>query len=330
MISTKYLIVGTGATGSRAIAQLISFGADEIVVCDTKRARAERIVHLFQKQDVSVQVVADPKVVKAKVAVLAHSGLCEPAVSKLIDAGTHVVTTSDSLSETPQLLRLHDEAQRRGVNLIVGAGVSPGLTGLLVHEWSRYFDQIDEVHVALHGTGGPECAHQHHDSLARQSIGWHEGEWLHRPSGSGRELCWFPDPVGPHDCYRAGMSDPVILRRVFPELNRITARRSATRRDRLTARLPMMSPPHKEGGLGGVRVEVRGWRARARETRVVGVVAHIAQIAGTVAGAVAFEAANGGIAEPGVTPLGVDIFPNQRVLRKIQESGIEIQEFVGI
>ena len=48
------------------------------------------------------------------------------------------------------------------------------------------------------------------------------------------------------------------LRDVFPDAVRISARVSANRRDRLTAWLPMLSPPHREGGVGAVRVEVRG------------------------------------------------------------------------
>ena len=44
----------------------------------------------------------------------------------------------------------------------------------------------------------------------------------------------------------------------------ISARRSARRRDRFTARLPMLSPPHQEGGIGALRVEVRGAPPRRR------------------------------------------------------------------
>ena len=76
------------------------------------------------------------------------------------------------------------------------------------------------------------------------------------PGGSGRELCWFPDPIGARDCYRAAHADPVLLHFAFPEVERITAKVSATRRDRLTARLPMLRPPHVGGNIGTVRVEV--------------------------------------------------------------------------
>ena len=108
---------------------------------------------------------------------------------------------------------------------------------------------------------------------------------LDRAAGWQRpELCWFPEPVGARDCYRGAMPDPWLLHRSFPEVDRISARVSATRRDRFTARLPMLSPPHREGGIGALHVKARGRDADgARVTLIMG----IAELIGTAAAAVA-------------------------------------------
>ena len=74
----------------------------------------------------------------------------------------------------------------------------------------------------------------------------------------------FPSRSGALDCYRADIADPLLLHAAFPEVSRISARRSARRRDRFTARLPMLSPPHEEGGVGALRVELRGSNATGR------------------------------------------------------------------
>ena len=111
-------------------------------------------------------------------------------------------------------------------------------------------------------------------------------------------------------------------------LERVTVRVSATRRDRLTARLPMLTPPHAEGGIGALRVEVRGWRGGERHVEVMGVAERLAQIAGVVAGASARSVAAGGFAS-GVRTLGDTESPNDVLLDEVLATGLQVREFVG-
>ena len=181
---------------------------------------------------------------------------------------------------------------------------------------------------AKHGTGGPACARQHHRALSGQSIGWHDGQWLRRPGGSGRELCWFPEPVGAYDCYRAELPDPLLIKRAFPELSRVTARVSATRRDRVFARLPQLIPPQSEGGMGGLRVEVRGNKNGERLVDVIGVVERVGQVAGVVSGSVAKLIDSGEIARHGAFVLGDSALPNDVLLSSVIASGVQAHAFV--
>ena len=260
--------------------------------------------------------------------VLAHGGSHAALIAALVTQGIAVVSVSDDLADVMASLDLADKARDHGVPVVVGAAASPGMTGLLLAHVTRAFDVVDEVHVAVHGTGGPLCARRHHDALAGTSIGWHDGEWLQRPAGSGRELCWFPDPVGARDCYRFASPDPLLLQRVSPELKRITTRVSATRRDRLTARLPMLAPPHKEGGVGGLRVEVRGTREGARHVEVVGVAEKVALVAGAVAARSALAMVRTTI-PPGVHSLGQAGLPNADILDGVLAAGVTLHQFVG-
>jgi len=169
---------------------------------------------------------------------------------------------------------------------------------------------------------------QHHAALGSLSRVWYDGAWQERPGGTGRELCWFPDPIGAHDCYRAALPDPLLLHRAFPEATRITARMTATRRDRLTARLPMLRPPHPEALEGSVRVEVRGPAAEARGAVLFGVAAPLGTVAGAVAAAVATAAGRGEL-PPGLVVLGQPQVPTASVLRDVAEAGIALHRFVG-
>lgn len=299
-------IIGSGVVGTRVAAQLHILGL---------RPRVAPLRHATDLFDCNVVVLAHGS---------PHSALAATFVAQ----GIAVVSVSDNLADVLALLDIQDRALARKVPVIIGAACSPGMTGLLVHHVTRAFESIDEVHVAVHGTGGPQCARQHHDSLAGISIGWHEGEWLQRPAGSGRELCWFPDPVGARDCYRYASPEPVLLQRIAPSLQRITARVSATRRDRLTARLPMLSPPHAEGTLGGLRVEVRGVRNGMRHVEIVGIADRVATITGSVAAHAARALMNGSVL-PGVHNLGQDEVPNDYILDGVLDSGTILHQFIG-
>ena len=266
----------------------------------------------------------------ADVVVLACPGPHAPIVPGFLTTGTHVVSTTGALDDVRELLDLDDTARGNGVSLVVGAAVAPGLSGLLSRHLSRRLDTCDELHIARHGTAGPSCAREHHQSLTGWALGWHDGRWIERPAGSGRELCWFPEPVGARDCYRGELADPVLLHRSFPDVERISARQSATRRDRLTARLPMLSPPHAEGGIGAIRVEARGSdETGARITHVVG----IAELVGTATAAVA--AAMVGVLSTrvhhgGVVTTSDNDLPTESALRSVLRYGVRLQEFNGV
>ena len=176
---------------------------------------------------------------------------------------------------------------------VVGAAFAPGLTCVLARLAGQGMAKVDEVHVARVGTGGPSCARHHHRSLGGVGIDWRDGGWVRRPAGSGRELCWFPEPIGAEDCYRAALPDALLLVPAFPGVARVTARLAANRRDRLTARMPMLRPPHPEGGLGAVRTEVRGERDQGRSVQVLGAMDRPAVAAGAVAALSAVWAADG-------------------------------------
>lgn len=299
-------VLGTGLVGSRVVQNLVSHGADVVV------ASRRNIPDLFECSTV----------------VLAHGAPHSRFSSTLMGQGCNVVSVSDDLEDTMQLLALTERAQSTKTSLVVGAACSPGMSNLLVRHVARAFDVVDEVHVAVHGTGGPACAIQHHDNLSGTAIGWHDGEWIKRPAGSGRELCWFPDPVNAHDCYRYATAEPALIQRIAPELRRITSRMSATRRDRLTARMPMMSPPHKEGGIGGLRVEVRGTRRGERHVEIVGMAERIASVAAAVSAHTAMTVDRAGLAH-GVYALGDEALPNADILDAVLAGGFTLHQFVG-
>jgi saccharopine dehydrogenase-like NADP-dependent oxidoreductase len=276
----RALVIGAGAVGARAVRQLVeSPDVDEVAVVDTDAAREAAIVESSGSKAVAGTVDSAADAVLLATPSGSHGSLARPH----LEAGRPVVSTSDSIQDVRDLLALGALAHERAVPLVAGAAFSPGYTCVLARHAATSFTTVTEVHVARSGTGGPACARQHHDALTGQSIDWRDGEWQHRTAGSGRELCWFPDPIGSEDCYRAELPDALLLVPGFPGVERVTARLSATRRDRLSAHLPMLRKPHPEGLVGAVRVEVRGIRDGATDALVLGALDRPAVAAGATA-----------------------------------------------
>jgi saccharopine dehydrogenase-like NADP-dependent oxidoreductase len=319
-------VVGVGATGARAARQLASTDAvGTVVVADTDAGRQRQVVDALGSR----AQVATTEVPEADVVVLATpAGTQTPLAARALRQGSGVVATADDVHDARGLLDLDPEAAERGATIVVGAGFSPGLSCLLARHALGALDEADEIHVAKVGTGGPACAAQHHRALGEPGLDWRDGGWVERSGGSGRELCWFPEPVGGEDCYRAALPDPLLLIDALPTATRLTARMAANRRDRFTARLPMLRRPHPEGGLGAIRVEVRGWRADVRDVVVYGAMDRPAVAAGAVAAVAARAVGDGTIDRAGA--FGLAALPDPLpLLVDLAERGIRAAAFEG-
>lgn len=323
----RVLVVGLGAVGARAARQLLFLGPlDDLVVADTDAGVALAVAESLGEP---ARVAYDLDAIGAgDVVVLAQPGSHGDLARQTLERGAHVVSTADGVAPVQELLDLDGEASSRGLHLVVGAGFSPGLTCVLAALGSRAFERVEEIHVAKVGTGGPACARQHHDALAGEGIDWRDGRLEHRRGGSGRELCWFPDPVRGVDCYRAALPDTLLLRGAFPGVGRITARMGASRRDWFTARLPMLRRPHPEGDFGAVRVEVRGAQGIALDDRVFGAVDRPGVAAGTVAAMTARWILDGRLNSPGARGLAGLVEPGP-FLAALAERGLKVAVFEG-
>lgn len=322
----KVAIAGCGAVGARVARQLLATsGVHELALVDPRGDRAVSVARTLGDRAHAVSAVpSDAAAVVLAGPAGTHASMAEAAVR----AGQDVVSVSDAVEDVRLLLALDGAACRAGVRLAVGAGFSPGLSCLLAASLARRVDDADEIHVAKDGTGGPSCARQHHRALSGAAIDWRDGAWVRRRGGSGRELMWFPDPVDARDCYRAALPDALLLVRAVPGLRRVTARMSATRRDRLAARLPMLIPPHAEGAVGAVRAEVRGRVGAQRVVLVAGVAERPAVGAAVVAAATVEWLGAGRLPAPGAFGLAAIDDPIG-LLESLASRGVRVQLFDG-
>jgi hypothetical protein len=316
--------------GSRAARQLASTpGVDALTVVDPDAGLVQSVAASLGAM-ASASSSTDTDLAGHDVVVLAGPGKHHrDQAERALEAGAHVVSCTDELAPARLLLSLDDEARVRGRTVAVGAGFAPGLSDLLAAHAGSLFDEVHEIHVARAGTGGPACARAHHAALRGLALDWRDGAWVSRQGGSGRELAWFPDPVAGQDCYRASVPDALLFGPAFPGLLRATSRVAATRRDRLTAPLPMLRQPHPEGLVGAIRVEVRGRRGQSFDTVVYGAVDRPGLAAGAVAAMVAVEAARGHLSGPGAAGLAVLIPDPLPILQELADRGVRCAAFAG-
>ncbi len=324
------VLSGPGSVGTRVARQLLLDGTiEQLTVNHRDQRRAARAVEglgdrVVLRSGRPTDIPAGTDVV----VVASPSGA--PAVARAaLAAGAHVVVAADDPHDTRALLALDGRARLVGRSIVVGAAMAPGLSCVLARWAATRLDRVDEVHVASLGTGGPACARRHHAALSSVGIEWYDGAWRRRPGGSGRELVWFPGPVGGADCYRARLVDPTLLVPAFPAARRVSARMEATRRDRFSAPLPMLRPPHPEGTVGAVRVELRGWVGAVSDSVVVGAVGRPALVAGTVAALAARWAVEGRLARPGAAGMAEMVGEPAAFLARVSERGIPISVFDG-
>lgn len=327
----RLAVVGLGATGSHIARQLTQPPISHLHLFDSDDDQLTKIT-------AAVRAVADPSITVVlgrpdvsdppDVIVLASpAGTHTQLAAALFRAGSHVVSVSDDPDDVVDLLALDSEARELGRSIVVGAGFVPGLSCLLTRFTANRFDSVDTIGVYSAGTGGPACARQHHQALKSNGQDWRDGAWHLRRGGSGRDLAWFPEPFGARDCYRAALASPILLQQVYPEAARISARMAATRRDRLTSWLPMLRPPHEDGGPGAIRVEVRGRIGVAVETEIVGVIDHPSVAGATVAAVAAIEA---GLGRAPVGASGLGSWPDaKRFLAELRRRGVRVATFTG-
>lgn len=324
-------VIGLGATGSQLARQLAMSNLERLALFDTDARRLKQTTTAVQAIAPSSMTIESGPISSQRpadvVVVATPTGTQLDPARVWLDRGSHIVATSDDPDEVSGLLELNDAAVELSRCVVPSAGFEPGLSCLLTRYAAEQLDVVEVISVYKAGTGGPACARRYHQALKSNGHDWLDGEWVLRRGGSGRDLAWFPDPFGARDCYRGGLPSPFLLQPVFSDAHRISSRMAATRRDRFTSWLPMLRPPHADGGPGALRVEVRGRKDRAVETIVLGVIDHPSVVTGIVAAVVAEEVGAGRV-EPGAR--GLASWPDAaRILGLLWPRGVRVASFDG-
>ena len=141
-------LVGYGVTGRRIGAHLLRHGTRVAIFDPASPSMPRDAVKVAHTADLAV----------TDVVALCHPHPHAQLAAEYLAAGVSVVSMSDDIDDVRTLVELDSRAHRGGAALIVGAAMSPGLSGLLIDHLWRQLHVADEIHVATHGTAGPACA----------------------------------------------------------------------------------------------------------------------------------------------------------------------------
>jgi hypothetical protein len=290
---TAIFLVGAGAVGRRAARQLAETeGVERILVTDAVPERADTVVEYLGGIAKALEwSPADALPAGVAAVAVALDGASErPIAERALEAGVPMACCSDDPQSVRGLLDLDDAAREAGVAVAAGCALAPGLSDVLARHAAGAVERVDEIHVARAGAAGPTCV----SSVVRSTRGsvqeWRDGAWVRERAWSGRQLVWFPAPVGGLDCHRAASAQAALLVDAFPQLSRVSMRVAAAGGDGFKVpglRLPKVPLPSRrgsdpEGEWGAVWVEVRGRRGRSEEILVYGAVDRMAFASGAV------------------------------------------------
>jgi hypothetical protein len=328
---TRVLLVGAGAVGGRAARQLVETpGIDELLVADARPKRAAQVAEVMGARATTIDWQTGmplPDDVDA-VACAVPAGDDVTVVRSALDAGVACVTATDDTTAIQTLLELDDAARERGVPVVIGAGLAPGLSDLLVRHAADGLDAVDDVNVARWGVAGEASASTARVALADRGAELRDGEIVPLLKRGGEELIWFPNPVDARGC------EPVsngleLLADAVPGLGRATVRFARPEKSGWT--LPRRADPVNE--WGAIRVEVWGRRGPAREPVVYGAIERTEIAAGTVL-ALTTAALSGAAPmlverSPGVHGLGRVVMP-RAFLAELASRGVKVAIFEGV
>lgn len=252
---TRILLVGAGAVGTAAERVLGAAGGVDVTVVE--RGGDAPL------DGVDVVMCALPR------------GRDVEWIARAVDAGVSVVSAGDDTSAHRELFeRVDATARQRGVRVVVGAGVAPGLADVLAKHAAALFDHVDEIRVARVGLAGPASSQVLRASMRDEILEWREGRWRQARRG-GNEIVWFPEPIGARECDASDLG-AVLLAHEFPTAG-IRVRAAPPR---VLARL--RRDPVERDEWAGVRVEVSGVRSGRHESVVYGAITPCARGAGCV------------------------------------------------
>jgi saccharopine dehydrogenase-like NADP-dependent oxidoreductase len=241
-VSVKVLVIGgAGKQGSHAavmlagkpeISELVLADANEDALARAAAAVGDKastvVIDVADTEAVADLLGAEPKPHVVLNCVGPGLRFAAPIGRAAIDAGVHYVDLQDDAEAVGQVETLRDAAADARVTLISGAGLTPGLSNLLVRRAHDAFDTLDEVRIfwVANMTERPTVANWGHRlGLWTSDVPVVEdGAVKYVPGGTSEVIVEWPAPAGSVVERLCAHPEPLTLNRRFPDVRSISVR----------------------------------------------------------------------------------------------------------
>jgi len=217
---------GCGAQGTFATKDLVeSKDVSKVIIGDVNVEKARRVAADIGSPKLStieidvndhrklVKVMRDVDVVANFVGPYYEHGV--KVVKAAIEAGKNYVDVCDDYDATQKMIALNNLARDKGITILLGLGVSPGIANLIAKYGADKLDQVEEIKIAwIIGAGEPEgpavLYHTFH-GVTGSVPQFLDGKLVEVAPASGKEIVEFPEPVGKAEVFYFGHPEPLTI-----------------------------------------------------------------------------------------------------------------------
>ena len=322
---------GCGAQGTFATRDLVeSKDVSEVIIGDIDVKKARRVAADIGSPKLStiqidvndhqnlVKVMKDVDVVVNFVGPYYEHGV--KVVRAAIEAGKNYVDVCDDYDATQKMLALNNLAKDKGITILLGLGVSPGIANLIAKYGADKLDQVEEIKIAwvigAEEPEGPAVLYHTFHGVTGSIPQFLDGKLVEVPAVSGKEIVEFPEPVGKAEVFYYGHPEPITIPQTIkgvkvvtnkggvlpPELNQLLIalaevgltgltpitikNREITPRDFLVAYMASFMPEELPSGgppTSAIKIEVKGKKEGMDTKYIYSAVGRMGESTGTPA-----------------------------------------------
>ncbi len=199
---------------------------DDFVIADVVAVRARGLAAKFRSLRVRAVPVRDleiaslAKVIQdAELAInAAHASLDLPLMEACLDAGVHYMDLS---SEPSRQFPYDARFKKAGLTAFLGGGEDPGLGNVFARAAGDALDSVDAIRIRDGDTASSPATplpvvwspETFLAEVFSPGLYFEDGQLVHPPPWSGKEIYPFPEPVGPQPVYLMDHEEPETLGR---------------------------------------------------------------------------------------------------------------------